>query len=192
MPSFIEDIMSSDRKTCFRFAGFAFAIATCIVVSVVVRAASADDAKPAPPATAPVEVLADGSLLLKPQGARIHGYKLRLEKSPQPAIVNWVDPAEYIEWPKAAKKGKYQVEVTLACPPNAGGEFAVTAAAHRTTGRTENTGDWKTFHTIKLHDPLVVLNDDTSIALRSSGNFNHMLMSVRAVKLIPLPPDKSK
>jgi hypothetical protein len=153
----------------------------------------AEEQKPkAPPATAPAEVQADGSLLLTPLGARLHGTKLRVEKLPTPVIVNWVDPIENVEWVKAvAKKGKYEVEITYSCPPNAGGEFVVAAAASKVTGHTENTGNWQTFRTVKLGS-VTVLNDQTTVALRPTGAFNHVLMNVRSVKLTPMPEEKPK
>src|SRR5437016_545064 len=84
-----------------------------------------------PPATAPttapvVEVQEDGSLLMKADGARIIGYKMRLESKPVPALVHWVDNRESIERPQAiAHAGKYRVEITYSCPLGAGGSFVV-------------------------------------------------------------------
>jgi hypothetical protein len=146
-------------------------------------------ASPKPPATAPGETLADGSLLLKVDRGRIHGFRMKLDPKPTPTIIFWIDPKEYIEWPKVAAKGKYDVEVTYSCAPNAGGEFAVTAAANKAVAHTQNTKDWKTFRTQKL-GPLTVLNNQTSISLRCTGNINHLLMNVRELKLIPLPVKK--
>jgi hypothetical protein len=164
-----------------------------LIGTVFAAAVFADEPKPkAPPATAPAEVQADGSLLLTPLGARLHGTKLRVEKLPTPVIVNWVDPIENVEWVKAvAKKGKYDVEITYSCPPNAGGEFVVAAAASKVTGHTENTGNWQTFRTVKLGS-VTVLNDQTTVALRPTGAFNHALMDVRSVKLTPMPEEKPK
>ncbi|MDB5302011.1 MAG: putative glycosyl hydrolase [Phycisphaerales bacterium] len=167
--------------------------AVMVVFGALFAAARADEPKPKDgPATAPAVVQADGSLLLTPLGARIHGSKLRVEQKPTPVIVNWIDPNENVEWPKAvAKKGKYEVEITYSCPPNAGGEFVVAAAAAKITGRTENTGNWQTFRTVKV-GTFTVLNDQTPVALRSTGNFNHLLMNVRSVKLTPVPEEKPK
>src|SRR5438270_27402 len=71
---------------------------------------------------------ADSDVLLTPQAARIHGFKLHVEKGPKPAIVHWVDAQEYVEWPRAVKKrGSYDVEITYSCAPGAGGEFTLAA-----------------------------------------------------------------
>ena len=133
---------------------------------------------------------ADGSIVLSAASARIHGFKLKLEKTPKPTLCNWIDAQEYAEWPKACPKaGKYDVELTFACPPNAGGEFAVVAGASRITGHTADTGNWQTFRTVKV-GTLSVLNDNTSVALRSTGSINHILMNVRSMKLTPVKDKK--
>lgn len=164
-----------------------------MLISIAAHAPFAARAADPKPTTAPVaEVQADGSVLLKPEGGRIHGFKLKVDRKAEPTLVSWTDSNEYVEWPHAAKKGRYTVEVTYACAPNSGGEFALVAAANRVTGRTESTGDWQTFKTVKLNDPLKVLNDDTSIALRPTGGINHVLMNVRSVRLIPMADEKKK
>src|SRR5205823_2736783 len=87
------------------------------------------------PASAPGPT--DGSIILLPAAARIHGYKLKLQNPPSPVIRYWVDAQEYVEWPKACpKSGTFDVEITYSCAPNAGGDFAVTAGAAHLRGRT--------------------------------------------------------
>lgn len=132
---------------------------------------------------------ADGVIVLKADAARIHGFHLKLQRKPEPTIMFWIDPNEYVEWPKAVNKGKYEVEVTYSCAPNAGGEFAVVAAANRVTAHTQTTKDWNTFTTQKV-GVLRVLNDHTNLALRSTGSINHVLMNVREVKLTPVKEKK--
>ena len=51
-----------------------------------------------------VEVQQDGSLLLKAEGARIHGYRLHLVLKPIPTIIFWIDPIESIEWPRGGEQ----------------------------------------------------------------------------------------
>ncbi|HZK79937.1 MAG TPA: hypothetical protein VFC46_02695 [Humisphaera sp.] len=151
----------------------------------------ADDqkpAKPAAPTTAPVvEIQPDGSLLLKAEGARIHGYKMHLVLKPIPTIIFWIDPQESIEWPQAvAKKGKYSVELTYSCPASAGGDVIVAAAANKVTAHPEHTADWFTFTTTKV-GTITVLNDHTTLSLRSTGRITRALINVRSVKLTPAP-----
>jgi hypothetical protein len=152
-----------------------------------VIAAPAADPPATRPTTAPVaEVQADGSIVLAASGARIHGYRLHLESKPIPTLVYWVDADEYPEWPQAAaKKGTYVVEITYSCPARAGGDFAVVAAANRVVGKTKRTADWQTFDAQNLGN-LVVLNDDTTIALRCTGRLDHALMNVRSIRLTPV------
>ncbi|HZL37149.1 MAG TPA: carbohydrate-binding domain-containing protein [Tepidisphaeraceae bacterium] len=162
---------------------------TTISLFAIVR--GDDTGKSKPPASAPAEAVPEGTLLLKPQAARIHGFRLKLDPKPVPTLIFWVDPNEYIEWPKAAKKGKYTVEVTYSCAPNAGGEFMVKAAANKVVAYTKNTKDWHTFQTLNI-GTLTVLNDNTSIALRSTGNISRVLMNVRGVKLTMVKEEKKK
>ena len=174
----------------------AFIPTMSLMLALVQIAARADDAKKPDTAPSPapvVEVQPDGSLLLKPEGARVHGYRLHLELKPEPTLIFWVDNQEYPEWPRAAaKKGMYSVEITYSCAPRSGGDFAVTAAANRVAGKTEETADWHTFKTVKLGN-LKVLNDNTSIAVRATGKFDRALMNIRSVKLTPVPDaDKDK
>lgn len=183
-------------------------------VALLQLSAPAADSQPAAPTTRPttgpstrpttapvVEVQPDGSLLLKAEGARIHGYKLHVEPKPIPTIIFWIDASEYPEWPQAvAKKGTYSVEITYSSPAKAGGEFYITAAANKVTAKTETTDDWHTFTTVNI-GKLTVLNDDTSIAVRygavPSAKFKrasatptiHALMNIRSIKLTPTTED---
>src|SRR2546423_200533 len=116
------------------------------------------------PTSAPAPT--DGSIILLPAAARVHGYKLKVQNQPNPVIRYWVDAQEYVEWPKACPKaGQYDVEITYSCAPGAGGEFAVTAGAAHLRAHTEATADWQTFRTAKL-GTLNVANDQTTISLR--------------------------
>jgi hypothetical protein len=161
------------------------------LAAVGVMADDQKPAKPAAPTTAPVtEVQPDGSLLLKAEGARIHGYKMHLVLKPTPTIIFWIDPQESIEWPQAiGKKGKYSVEITYSCPESAGGEVIVAAAANKITAHPEHTADWFTFTTTKV-GTIAVLNDQTTLSLRSNGRINRALINVRSVKLTPVADDK--
>jgi hypothetical protein len=138
-----------------------------------------DDADPAVQRT-------DGSIVLSPAGARIHGYKLRVQLHPHALLVGWTDPQEYVEWPQGCPTaGAYEVEITYSCAPGAGGEFAVVAAAARVQGRAENTGGWQTFRTAKL-GTLTIANDHTPLALRPTGSINHCLLYLRSIRLTPI------
>lgn len=143
------------------------------------------------PSTQAATEPADGSIVLKAEAARIHGFKLHLDPKTKNALVYWVDVNEYPEWPRAAKKGTYLVEVTYACPPKSGGEFAVTAAANRVSAKPDHTESWEVFTTKKM-GKLTVLNDDTTIALRSLGSrSSRAFISVRSIKLTPTDADST-
>lgn len=136
------------------------------------------------PAQAPSQPT-DGSILLTPAAARIHGYKLRRAAGAEPVITGWSDSQEYVEWPRGCSKaGKYEVEVAYACAPHAGGEFAIHAGSSILRAKTENTGDWQSFTTVKL-GTIDVINDNTTLSLRPTGEIRHALMNLKSVRLIP-------
>ncbi|HET6250426.1 MAG TPA: hypothetical protein VFE47_22250 [Tepidisphaeraceae bacterium] len=168
-------------------------LAVALLLALFQISATADDAKK--PATQPAPVVVvqpDGSLLLKAEGARIHGFKMHLEMKPEPTIIFWVNNQEYPEWPHAAaKKGTYAVEITYSCAPRSGGDFAVTAAANKIQSKTEETADWHTFKTVKLGN-LKVLNDNTSISIIANGRLDRALMNVRSLKLTPIPDKENE
>lgn len=127
----------------------------------------------------------DGSIFLTSATARIHGYKIRRAGRAEPIITGWSDPQEYVEWPTACPKaGKYEVEVTYSCALHAGGEFAIHAASSIVRAKTQNTGDWQSFTTVKL-GTLDVINDNTTLSLRPTGEIRHALMNLKSVRLIP-------
>jgi len=127
----------------------------------------------------------DGSILLTSATARIHGYKIRRTGRTEPIITGWSDSQEYVEWPTACPKaGRYEVEVTYSCAPHAGGEFAIHAGSSFARAKTENTGDWQSFTTVKL-GTLDVINDNTTLSLRPTGEIRHALMNLKSIRLIP-------
>lgn len=132
----------------------------------------------------------DGSILLTSATARIHGYKIRRAGRAEPIITGWSDPQEYVEWPTACPKGgRYEVEVTYSCALHAGGEFAVHAGSSIVRAKTQSTGDWQSFTTVKL-GTLEVINDNTTLSLRPTGEIRHALMDLKSVRLIPAPDSK--
>ena len=143
------------------------------------------------PSTAPAPgVQADGSILLPADAARIHGFKMKLERRPTPTLVHWTDATEMAEWPHAVEsKGTYEVEITYSCPDRAGGEFVIAAGAHKVTANAQHTADWKTFTTVKV-GKLKVLNDHTTILLRARDNIARALINVRTIRLTPVPAEK--
>jgi len=127
----------------------------------------------------------DGSILLTPATARIHGYKVRRAGRTEPIITGWSDSQEYVEWPGACPKaGTYEVEVTYSCALHAGGEFAIHAGSSIVRAKTQSTGDWQSFTTVKL-GTLEVINDNTTLSLRPTGDIRHALMNLKSVRLIP-------
>ena len=53
----------------------------------------------------------------------------------------------------------------------------------------DHTADWFTFTTTKV-GTITVLNDQTTLSLRSNGRITRALINVRSVKLTPVAEDK--
>lgn len=185
----MKGVKTSTAATIFRLAFI------CAGLSAFSAAWAVDH--PQPPASEPakppvVMVQADGTLLLKAEGARILGYKMRLENNPTPVLARWVDSREAAEWPMAvAHKGKYKAQLTYSAREPAGGDFTLSAGAAHLDGRAVSTGDWQTFKTLDL-GTLAVLNDKTSIVVRPRGDIPRALMNLKEIKLTPLPPEHGK
>ncbi len=141
-------------------------------------------AKAKEPGTQPTQP-ADGSIALGTTNARIHGFQLHVVPKPQPHFAYWVDPLEYIEWPKGcARAGKFTVELTYSCAPNAGGNFIFSAGTSQLKGRSEQTGGWDKWKTISIGE-INVAQDGITAFLKCDGNPQSALMNVLRVRLIP-------
>src|SRR5690348_7581506 len=57
------------------------------------RSPETEPATPPPaPELDPSGLQTDGSILLSPSAARIHGYRLKIQSKPRPVVSYWVDP----------------------------------------------------------------------------------------------------
>ncbi len=124
--------------------------------------------------------------MLGTANSRIHGFQLHIERKPRPHFVYWVDPQEYIEWPHGCvQAGKFTVELTYSCAPNAGGNFVFTAGTARITGHADQTGGWDKWRTVRIGD-VVITQEKTSAFLKADGQPQNALMDVTKVRLIPV------
>jgi alpha-L-fucosidase len=91
---------------------------------------------------------ADGSITLPAAEAVVHGQTARYESGHgKDNIGFWTNPKDQVSWEFAVKKpGKFQVLVTYACEPGAGGStFSIVVGDQKLSGKVEETGSWTQF-----------------------------------------------
>src|SRR5207249_4513323 len=83
--------------------------------------------------TPPIRTDSDGSLTLKAVDAEIHGNTAQYEQGGgKDNIGFWINSADFVSWKIESPAGKYEVEVTYACPnENAGSEYTIAPAEKR-------------------------------------------------------------
>ena len=168
-------------RTAFRSLCWRIALAALCPVLLVTIATFAPAKEAGTQPTQP----ADGSITLGTHDARIHGFQLHIERRPSPHFAYWVDPTEYIEWPHGcARKGKFTVELTYSCAPNAGGNYIFTAGTARLEGHADPTAGWDKWKTVKV-GTITVTQDGETAFLKANGQPQNALMNVLHLRLIP-------
>lgn len=132
----------------------------------------------------------DGSISLPAHYAVCHGKLLRYEPQPHKNTVGyWADEGDWCEWRfKAAKPGKYAVQLLQGCGKGQGGSLVKVISAGQTLDYTvEDTGHFQNFverpaGTIKLEKP-----GDYSLELRAARKAKGAVMDVRQVRLVLEP-----
>jgi alpha-mannosidase len=100
-------------------------------------------------------------------------------------IGSWTDPGAVIEWDVDVKDaGTAAVELTWACAPGNGGDFQISVADKRLTGRTESTGNWYTYK--KMNLGAVDLARGAAKVVLKAGPFKGAAMNVKGLTLAPL------
>jgi alpha-L-fucosidase len=102
--------------------------------------------------TQPIMQAADGTLTLNAMDAEITGSTAKLEGGRDMNIGYWTNVKDFATWPvKIDKPGTFDVEMLYASDKgSAGAEFTLKAGEATLKGKTESTGDWKTYKTMKL------------------------------------------
>jgi len=95
----------------------------------------------------------DRTLTLHARDAFTHGENIRYEQGGgKDNIGFWTDPADWVHWVlRIDHAGKFDVEITYACPNmSAGSEYVVEVAGQQLSGKVQGTGSWTQFQTEKL------------------------------------------
>jgi hypothetical protein len=99
------------------------------------------------------------------------------------AVTDWRDAGATVTWdlPQRAA-GWYTVEVSFACPDNAGGDFVIDCANQTLSGKARPTG--RQYRTAALGSVLLPA-EQTRLILKADGPVAGTLMNVRQVRLSP-------
>jgi hypothetical protein len=135
-----------------------------------------------------------GPIDLPALGAVTHGRSIRVEPIPGGyAVSGWRDPEAYVEWDLAAAAaaaaapapGRYRVELSFACPPDAGGRFVLSVGDDALPGQARPTGGADQYRTTTLGS-VRLRPGDTRLTLKPDGRIRGAaLMNLRAVRLVP-------
>ena len=103
-----------------------------------------------------------------------HGRSIRVEPIPGGyAVSGWRDPEAYVEWDLAAAAaapapGRYRVELSFACPPDAGGRFVLSVGDDALAGQARPTGGADQYRTTTL-GAVRLRPGDTRLTLKPDG-----------------------
>lgn len=93
-----------------------------------------------------------GEIKFTPQKAERTGRTIKLKGRDEDTYVIgfWSDLADYVQWSKVpVKAGQYDIMLTYSCGSK-GGSFVVAVGGKSISGKTENTGGWMTYRTLKV------------------------------------------
>jgi hypothetical protein len=140
---------------------------------------------PALPAVSRVRPGADGVLVLTPATATTHGE--HINKSDQD-IGYWNEADSHVTWEaQTTRAGRYAVELTYACGKENGGPFTVSLGSKALSGTSYSTGDWGIYCTRRV-GVVSLPPAQFTVAVKPAGKIESGLMSLKAVKLVPLQP----
>jgi alpha-L-fucosidase len=129
----------------------------------------------------------DGVIRLTAAEAEIVGETARLEGGEELNIGYWTDVNDLAQWQvQVGKPGAFTVEVTYACDNGSGdGEYVVAIGDQVVYGKTEVTGGWQSYRTVKLGTIRLAKAGAVSAMLRGLRKPNLALMNLRSVVLTP-------
>lgn len=132
----------------------------------------------------------DSAILLPAHFAVTHGKLLRYEPQPHKNTVGyWADETDWCEWRfRAAKPGKYAVQLLQGCGKGQGGSAVkITVAGQSLDHTVEDTGHFQNF----VEKPVGIITiekpGDFSLEIRAVKKAKGAVMDVRQVKLVPAP-----
>ena len=136
----------------------------------------------------PPPPLPEAAIVLPALEATVRGRGIRVElEGGTSRVAGWRDPDASVSWDLGPRRGgRYAVELSFACGDDAGGAFVVSTGDQRIDARARPTGGPLAFKTLALGTIRLPAEGGT-LTLRGGERTGEELMSVREVRLIPLP-----
>lgn len=128
----------------------------------------------------------DGSVFLKAKESRRIGGGILLKHLPgdEYAIGFWSNASDSLEWKNMpVKPGRYEVELIYGCGNDKGNAFSLLCGNQTLNGKTENTGGWESYATLRL-GTLDLAGPNASFTLRAV-TAEGGLMDFKSIRLIP-------
>jgi hypothetical protein len=131
----------------------------------------------------PIPPSIDRSFTLPAGAAVARGEAIKVEATGNVGF--WTGPKDYVEWVIDVKSaGKFEVSLTYAVAPGAGGEFTVAVGEQKVTGRAAPTGGWQQYKTVQV-GTVSLQPGRASVTVKPKGKFEQGLMNLQSVKLDP-------
>jgi alpha-L-fucosidase len=135
---------------------------------------------------------ADGTISLPASEADIHGNAQYEKGENRDNIGYWSDKNAWVSWDFILKTpGRFDVEVTFACPEgDAGSEYTVAVGKEKVSGKVENTGDWGDFDSRKIGTINLSAPGQLTLSVRPNTMVGGAVMNLKSVKLLPIKSEE--
>ncbi|MGA2796698.1 MAG: alpha-L-fucosidase [Thermoguttaceae bacterium] len=130
----------------------------------------------------------DGPISLPASEADIHGNAQYEKNDNRDNIGYWSDKNTWVSWDFILKtRGRFEVEVTFACPEgDAGSEYTVAVGKEKVGGKVEDTGDWGDFVSRKIGTINLSKPGQLTLSVRPTTMAGGAVMNLKSVKLLPI------
>ncbi len=131
---------------------------------------------------------ADGSFLLTPDKAELHGSVKVQGEGDKRNIGYWDNPNDFISWDEVhiATPGTYRVEVQAATIHPAS-DFVVEVNGQKLPARLDSTGGWETFHTVNAGTVELKVPGVIAVKMTAITKEWHPI-NVQSIRLIKIAP----
>ena len=135
---------------------------------------------------------ADGTISLPASEADIHGNAQYEKNENRDNIGYWSDKNAWVSWDFILKTpGRFEVEVTFACPEDdAGSEYTVAVGKEKVSGKVAGTGDWGDFVSRKIGTINLSKPGQLTLSVRPITMPGGAVMNLKSVKLLPIKSEE--
>ena len=130
----------------------------------------------------------DGSMLLEPGNADLHGVKVRIEeRDGHEYIAAWDDPREWVSWTiQFPAQGVYNVTLVYSAAYQETA-FELELAGQKLGGKAAKTRSWFDYETLDLGKIEIIAAGQQKLGVRSRGAAKWKAMNVRSIRLTKAP-----